>query len=152
METCSTQDKTMIEISTNIEIRSAITGELLCQTENTLTNQGKALIGTLLATTRRIDKIILSEEVSSGETQTFPADALELEITNFFSSISPSTGALTLNFEGGASLAELSGYSTIRTIGLASVSTLTNTAPANFSVGSTPLNALYQIKLTITSI
>lgn len=136
-------------LSTNIEITNRDTGELLCKTSNTLTNKGKSLIGNLLTTQSKIDSIILSNTVNTGVTQLMFADAVYLDVVNSYSTISTTTGVLTINIEASADGGVFSG--TLNSIGLAVGDVLFSVADGGaITIGANPISVLYQIKLELT--
>jgi hypothetical protein len=145
METCL-----QTSISTNIEIYD--TNGLICKTSNTLTNKGRSIIGQLLLSNKKIDSVILSEEENTGLTQLMPKDAVYLDIINYYSTISNTTGELTINIETSADVST-TGSITLNSIGLAMGDVLFSVANAGgIALGSNPISILYQIKIKLTQL
>ena len=138
--------QTNLHLNTNILIYQD--GQLLCQTENTLTNIGKGLIHKLLTSTASINKLALSYLASTQtvDTPMYP-DAVLKEIDNTYFTFSG--GDIIMNFE-----AEISGLTTgqIQRLGLAVGDNLlfTTANTGGISISNTPLFILYQIRLAIT--
>lgn len=148
METCSTLNA---NITTNIEIRD-IDGNLLCQSSNTLTQRGISILPDLLSSTRFIDAIMLSQLGNDGANSTLPSDAIQLEIANYFSSRSSSTGALILNYEANATTGGVPSGTNVNSLGLVSDDVLFSVADTGFTTGDTPIAILYQINITLTNV
>lgn len=138
--------QTNCNLNTTIQIYQD--GQLLCQTENTLTNIGKGLIHKLLTSTMSINKLALSYLTSVQTTDTtMYSDAIITDIDNSYSTLSG--GNIVINFE-----TEVSGLSAgqINRLGLAVGSDflVTTANTGGISISNTPLFILYQIRLAIT--
>ena len=138
--------QTSLHLNTNIQIYQ--NGQLLCQTENTLTNAGKGLIHKLLTSTMSINKLALSYSTSVQTTDTIMySDAVITDIDNSYATLSG--GNIVINFE-----TEVSGLSAgqINRLGLAVGSDflVTTANTGGISISNTPLFILYQIRLGIT--
>ena len=138
--------QTNLHLNTNILIYQD--GQLLCRTENTLTNVGRGLIHKLLTSTMSINKLALSYLTSVQTTDTtMYSDAIITDIDNSYATLSG--GNIVINFE-----TEVSGLTAgqINRLGLAVGSDflVTTANTGGISISNTPIFVLYQIRLGIT--